>query len=72
MGTIRWKKYKILDFRIPQISISQQMQFEDIVDEIIKNRKLGQNTEKLERKIDEMLYDIFGFGPDEIRYIEGI
>ena len=37
----------------------------DLVDEIIELKKLNKDTQDLEEKIDEMLYDLYGLTEDE-------
>ena len=37
----------------------------DLVDEIIELKKLNKDTQDLEEKIDEMVYDLYGLTKDE-------
>lgn len=52
---------------------SQQTKIAEIVDEIIEAKKQDATTDtsKLECKIDELVYQLYGLTDEEIRIVEG-
>ena len=46
--------------------------FAEIVDKIFKEKKLGKDTASDEKKINEMIYELYNLTPDEIAVIEGV
>ncbi len=72
VGTVRWKKFKIETFEIPNIPLSEQEQFEEIIDQILKLKKENKNTTKLEKTIDLKIYKLLNLNPDEIGVVEGV
>jgi hypothetical protein len=61
-----WKKIPI-----KQITPEEQKPFIKLVDEILEKKKLGQETEDLENKIDEMVYRLYDLTDEEISIVEG-
>ena len=58
---------KIYLDKLPIISLTkkEERNIEIIVDEIIELKKLNKDTQDLEEKIDEMVYDLYGLTEDE-------
>ena len=67
---IRIKQAKQLP--IPTASLELQSAIADLVDKIINAKKIGLSTEKIEREIDKIVYDLFGLTEEEIRVVEGM
>ncbi len=73
MGTNRWKKYKIELLPIKQPSEDQEYEIENLVNEILKNKKnnLQTRTTDLENQIDQLVYKLYDLTEEEIKIIEG-
>jgi len=56
---------------IKKISKTAQAPFIKIVDEILEKKKTGIDTGDLERKIDEMVYELYELTEEEIKIVEG-
>ena len=56
---------------IKQISPEAQQPFIKLVDEVLEKKKVGENTSELEKKIDEMVYQIYELTDEEIKIIKG-
>lgn len=56
---------------IPKISLEEQKPFIELVDQILEKKKKNLDTTDLERKIDEMVYQLYELTPEEIAIIEG-
>ena len=50
---------------IISLTKKEERDIEIIVDEIIELKKLNKDTQDLEEKIDEMVYDLYGLTEDE-------
>jgi len=72
MGTNRWKKYKIELLPIKQPSEDQEKEIENLVNEILKNKKSNpqSTTTELEYKIDQLVYLLYNLTEEEIAIIE--
>jgi len=68
---IRYKKAFLENLPIPHISERAQAPFIKIVDEILEKKKNGIDTGDLERKIDEMVYELYELTAEEIKIVEG-
>ena len=68
---LRWIKQYVEQIPIPKISETAQEPFIKIVDEIIEKKKNGIDTGDLERKIDEMVYELYELTAEEIKIVEG-
>ena len=57
---------------IKKISLAKQKPFIKLVDQILEKKKdnLEADTGELEREIDEMVYELYGLGEEEIRVIK--
>ena len=60
----------IKNFPIPQISNRQQSALTVKVNAILKAKAKGSDTAKLEREIDNMVYQLYGLTYDEVKTIE--
>ena len=73
MGTNRWKKYKIelLPIKVPSDEV--RMNIEAVVDRILELKKSSSlnDTNHLEKEIDQMVYQIYGITEEERKIIEG-
>lgn len=58
---------KIYLDKLPIISLTkkEERNIEIIVDEIIELKKLNKDTQDLEEKIDEMVYELYGLTEEE-------
>jgi len=58
---------------VPQADMLQQKAVEALVDQILTAKKKDPNadTSALEKKIDEMVYALYGLTPEEIAIVEG-
>ncbi len=56
---------------IPKISESEQQPFIQLVDEILAEKKAGNDTSALEREIDGLVYGLYGLSEEEILIVEG-
>ena len=54
---------------IPQPSINNQEEVENIISEIIKEKKENIDTILLENKLDEIINNILSLSPEEIDFI---
>ncbi|MCK5416317.1 Eco57I restriction-modification methylase domain-containing protein, partial [Candidatus Parcubacteria bacterium] len=78
MGTNRWKKYKIEQIPIKELSEKDQKPFRNIIEQLLtitsatkydsKNPPIEQK--ELEKEIDEMVYELYGLTEEEISIIE--
>lgn len=68
----RLKKEQLVEIPIPVISIEQQKQIADIVDQILFEKKANPNadTSILEYEIDKLVYQLYNLTPEEIAVIE--
>ena len=70
MGTNRWKKYKIEMLPIMEPSEQQEKIIEGLVDEIIAAKKANADSIYIEKKLDQLIYDLYSLSADEIKIIE--
>lgn len=72
MGTNRWLKYKIEQLPIKDITEQQQVPFVNLVEQIITIKKQSPNadTSKLEKEIDQLVYQLYGLTDEEIQIVE--
>ncbi len=71
MGTSRWLKYKIEQLPIKNISEKDQKPFISLVDKILEAKQQGKDSIGLEKKIDEMVYELYNITEEEQKIIEG-
>lgn len=57
---------------IKEISLTEQQPFIDLVNEIMKQKTMGGNTENLEREIDYLVYALYELTEDEISMMESL
>jgi len=69
----QFKVNELADFPLPKNRKTKQTEIAAIVDEIIEAKKQDAtaNTSKLECKIDELVYQLYGLTDEEIRIVEG-
>lgn len=72
-GALRRKKIFLEKLPIPKISSIEQQPFIDLVDKILEAKKNDPkaDTSELERKIDLMVYELYGLSEEEVRVVEG-
>jgi hypothetical protein len=72
MGTNRWKKYKIELLPIKEPSEIQEHELEILVNEILSIKKHNHvaDTTTLEKKIDQLVYQLYELTEEEIKIIE--
>jgi galactitol-specific phosphotransferase system IIB component len=72
MGTIRWKKYKILQLPIPVANFQKQQQIESKVTEVLAQKQADPkaDTSELETAIDALVYELYDLTAAEIALIE--
>jgi hypothetical protein len=68
VGTVRWKKYKIESFPIPQIANIDE--FINDIDIIINSTRMSHDITNIEMRLNNLIYKIFNFTDDEIKIIE--
>ena len=66
------QKSNFLKLSVAQLSKNEQVEFDTIVDEILRTRKSNQDTTILEHQIDKAIYKIYGFSEAEIIEIESV
>ncbi|OQW92425.1 MAG: hypothetical protein BWK78_01785 [Thiotrichaceae bacterium IS1] len=66
-----WQKVKVQQIPIPQISKTEQQPFITLVDKILAAKARGEETSEWERRIDELVYQLYGLTEEEIAVIEG-
>lgn len=73
MGTNRWLKYKIEQLPVKVLPKTKQESFIKLVDEILKERRTMPDADikPLERKIDKLVYQLYGLSEEEIKIVEG-
>ncbi len=71
---IRWLAQCIRLFCVPPLSSSEQLRYTIIVDEILNLPKHSKDKkdkqEKLEEKLNAMVYELYNLSPGEIDHIE--
>ncbi len=80
MATIQWKKFALEKVPIKKLSADDQKPFIKVVDKILaitKDEDYLQNSAKqdevhgYENQIDQLVYKLYGFKPEEIAIVEG-
>ena len=72
MGLTEWTKVAVERIPIPKTNEVQQCPFVNLVDQILaaKDANPDADTEELEREIDQLAYELYGFTEEEITAIE--
>jgi len=65
IGTVRWKKFKLEEFSIPQPTPERCDMLIPLIDSLLLNY-----SEETEFKMNQAVYSIFDFSAEEIRFIE--
>ena len=68
VGTVRWKKYKILELPIPRYDTSKL--YTDLINACKNAVETREATTIYEKRINSIIYQIYGLTEDEIGYIE--
>ena len=68
VGTVRWKKYKILELPIPRYDTSKL--YTDLINACKNAVETHEATTIYEKRINSIIYQIYGLTEDEIGYIE--
>ena len=73
MGTNRWKKYKIEQFPIKEISETDQKPFINLVEKILSLKKENPkaDTQVFEDEIDELVFELYGLSAEERAVVLG-
>ncbi len=64
-------KEPLINIPIKKISKENQQSFIKLVDKILTDKKAGKDTQKLEDKIDLMVYKLYDLKKEEIKIVEG-
>jgi hypothetical protein len=69
----QFKVNELAEFPLPKNRKTKQTEIAALVDRIIEAKKAdaSADTSSLERKIDELVYQLYGLSDDEIRIVEG-
>ncbi len=59
------------NYAIPRISPKAQEPFIKLVDEILEKKKLSEETQELEDRIDKKVYELYELTSEEIAIVEG-
>ena len=70
MGTTRWLKYKIETFFVPKLSVNEERDVIELVDSVLRCKQDGKDSTEYEQKINNLIYEIYGFTEEEIKLIE--
>ena len=65
VGTVRWKKFKLEEFSIPQSTPERCDMLIPLIDSLLFNY-----TEEIEFRMNQAVYSVFNFSVEEIRFIE--
>ena len=68
VGTVRWKKYKILELPIPEYDASE-LQI-DLINTCKNAVEIREETPVYEKRINSIIYQIYGLTEEEIEYVE--
>ena len=68
-GYFEYKPMFVEQLPIPKISLEEQALFINEVNKILQDKANGQQTVASERKIDMMVYDLYGITEEEANYI---
>ena len=72
MGLLQWDKFTVEALPIPKITDMEQYQFIELIDEIlaVKTSCPSSDTTLLEREIDKLVYQLYGFTYAEIEFLK--
>jgi len=68
--TFKSKNKIIQNFPVPKIQDSLQKPYEALVDQIISQKELGEDTKELEDKIDIMVYKLYELTYEEVKIVD--
>ena len=71
MGTLRWKKYKVQELKLPAVYDKDVV--ESLVDRLITAKEFDPNadTSALEAEIDDIVFDLYGLTAEERALVKG-
>lgn len=63
----------ISNFPVPKIPEEEQLPFVDIIEQILAKKKINPDadTSEEEKKIDQMVYKLYGLSEEEVKVVEG-
>ena len=64
------QKSNFLKLPVPILSVQQQKQYDDIVSDILSMKKHGLDSCQEEKRIDNLIYQLYNLTPEEIAVIE--
>ena len=72
MGVTRWERFSIEKLMIPQISVVEQKPFIQLMDRILQAKAANPSADTgvLEKKIDRLVYQLYGLTEEEIATVE--
>ncbi len=68
---VRYKKQFVEKLPIPKPN-EKSSSIEELVEQVLRNKKLGKDTSDLEKEIDFLVYDLYDLESKEISFIESI
>ena len=69
-GIYEYFENQVSKLPIPEISKAAQEPFITKIESILKIKSKGEDTAKLEREVDDMVYRLYGLTYDEVKTIE--
>ena len=74
VGTVRWKKYKILELVVPnKLTTSQVNDIVNLCKKIVSLKKdNSSNTIEIERQLNYLIYNLYDLTEEEIEFIEKV
>jgi len=70
-SNLRYKSIYISDMPFPSLeNLSICQQLINLVDQMLENKRKTHDTNKLEKEIDQLVYELYALGEEEIRIIE--
>jgi len=70
-GYLEYKVQYVEKIPIKNLSLNDQIPFNELVEKILKDKELGQDTTALESEIDRLVYQLYGLTDEEIKIVEG-
>ncbi len=66
----RYKKAFLENLPLPKLAASAQKPFIQLLDKILKAKKIRQDTRDLEKQIDDLIYAVYDLSVADIAFIE--
>lgn len=70
-GYLEYKVQYIEKIPIKNISEQDKRPFIDLVENVLKGRQNGIDTTKIEKQIDQLVYQLYELTDEEIKIVEG-